>query len=311
MPMSNSRSIYNLNFRNLSLAHFLRNFSFVAISLLAPFLMAGLIAGTNSVHAQELSDNDNPEIQRVEPFQVFDNLYYIGARWVASWLLVTDQGLIVFDAMYDDLTDLAIENIRELGFDPNDVRYLIGTHAHYDHIGGARRFQQEFGAVLMMTEQDWQMTEQPPVYRDYPTPIRHLSVATGNTLNLGRTQLNFMATPGHTPGVLSTLFTVYDDGFPHTAFMFGGVGLNFEGVERTELYINSVERIQALEGIEVNIPNHPQQAGDVFARYEALQDREEGEPHPFIDPQGFYDWLDTLLVDAQAKLEQEQAAAAQ
>ncbi len=253
-------------------------------------------------------DRDDPEAQYVAPFQVFDNLYYIGARWVSSWLLVTDQGLIVFDALYDELTDLAIENIRTLGFDPNDIRYLIVTHAHYDHVGGTARFQREFGPVVMMTEEDWQMTTEPAVYREYPTPVRHLSAANGATLNLGRTQLRFMQTPGHTPGVLSTLFTVYDDGFPHNAFMFGGVGLNFEGVERTEMYIDSVRRIQQLEGIEVNIPNHAA-SGDVFERYEQLQARAEGEPHPFVDPEGFDAWLEELLVNAEAKLAQERAAA--
>lgn len=291
-------------------AHKKNQFSEALARCLFALIFTTALASAAVVQAQALSDNDNPELQRVEPFQVFDNLYYIGARWVASWLLVTDEGLIVFDALYDELTDLAIENIRELGFDPNDIRYLIVSHAHYDHIGGARRFQQEFGAVVMMTEQDWEMTEHPPVYREYPTPIRHLSVTNGATLNLGRTRLRFMTTPGHTPGVLSTLFTVYDDGFPHSAFMFGGVGLNFDGVERTELYIDSVERIQRLEGIEVNIPNHAQ-SGDVFARYEQLQEREPGEPHPFVDPEGFQTWLDTLLENAQAKLEQERAAAGQ
>ena len=282
----------------------------VAIIVLFGVLLTGSFG---AVHAQELSDNDIPEVQRVEPFQVFDNLYYVGARWVSSWLLVTNEGLIVFDALYDELTDLVIDNIRELGFDPNDIRYLIGSHAHYDHIGGARRFQQEFGAVLMMTEQDWQMTEEPPVFREYPTPIRHLSVGNGSTLNLGRTQLSFMVTPGHTPGVLSTMFTVYDDSFPHTAFMFGGVGLNFDGVERIETYINSVERIQQLDGIqiEVNVPNHPQQGIDVFALYEALQEREEGEPHPFVDPQGYNAWLESLLEAARERLESERAAAGQ
>jgi glyoxylase-like metal-dependent hydrolase (beta-lactamase superfamily II) len=111
-------------------------------------------------NAQELSGQDNPEVQRVEPFQVFDNLYYVGAKWVAAWLLETDQGLILFDSLYGDLTDLVIDGIRELGFDPDDVRYIIITHAHYDHIGGARRFQEEFGSVVMMTEADWQMTEE-------------------------------------------------------------------------------------------------------------------------------------------------------
>jgi len=263
-----------------------------------------------SLSAQELSDNDNPEIQRVEPFQVFDNLYYIGARWVASWLLVTDQGLIVFDAMYDGLTDIAIDGIRELGFDPNDIRYLIVSHAHYDHVGGARRFQEEFGAVVMMTEEDWQMTQEAPVYREYPTPIRHLSVANGSTLNLGRTGLRFMTTPGHTPGVLSTLFTVYDNGYPHNAFMFGGVGLNFSGVERTELYIDTISRLQGLQEIEVNIPNHAQ-SFDIFERAAMLEDRQEGDPHPFVDPEGFTAWLDILMKNAQDKLEDEQEAAGQ
>ena len=54
----------------------------------------------NSVSAQELSQNDDPEFQRVAPFQVFDNLYYVGAKWVSAWLLETDQGLILFDTLY-------------------------------------------------------------------------------------------------------------------------------------------------------------------------------------------------------------------
>ena len=173
--------------------------------------LSALLLFGGTLSAQELSDNDNPELQRVEPFQVFDNLYYIGARWVAAWLLVSDQGLIVFDSLYGDLTDIAIDGIRKLGFDPNDIRYLIVSHAHYDHIGGARRFQDEFNPVVMMTEEDWQMTNEPAVYRDYPTPIRHLSVITGGVINLGRTRVTFMQTPGHTPGVLSSFFTVYDE----------------------------------------------------------------------------------------------------
>lgn len=255
----------------------------------------------------QAQDRDDPEAQYVEPFQVFDNLYYIGAEWVASWLLVTDQGLIVFDALYGELTDMAINNIRDLGFDPNDIRYLIVSHAHYDHVGGAQQFQREFNAVTMMTEEDWQMTTEPAIYQDYPTPMRHLTATTGSTLNLGRTRLNFMQTPGHTPGVLSTLFTVYDDGYPHTAFLFGGVGLNFSGVERTEQYIDSIRRLQGLPNIEVNIPNHAA-SGDVFERYQALQEREEGEPHPFVDPEGWNAWLEELLAAAEAKLEEERAA---
>lgn len=276
-------------------------------SLLATALLLACLQFIGHATAQQVSDLDNLALQRVEPFQVFDNLYYIGARWVAAWLLVTDQGLIVFDSLYGDLTDLAIDGIRQLGFDPNDIRYLVITHAHYDHAGGVRQFQDEFNPVVMMTEEDWQMTTQPAEYRDYPTPVRHLSATTGGVINLGRTRVHFMQTPGHTPGVLSAFFTVYDDGYPHTAFMFGGAGLNFSGVERTETYLDSVSRIQKITDIEVNIPNHPA-SGEVFERYQRLQERQEGDPHPFVDPAGFYAWLDELKAAAEAKLAEETAA---
>ena len=257
----------------------------------------------NSSWAQQDSIDDI-ESQRIEPFQVFDNLYYVGSKWVSSWLLVSDQGLILFDSLYGDLTEIAVEGIRKLGFDPDDVRYLIVSHAHYDHVGGARRFQEEFGSVVMMTEEDWNMTTEPPIFQDYPIPIRHLSASDGSTLNLGRTRLRFFQTPGITNGVLSTRFTVYDNGYPHDAFLFGGAGLDFTGLEQTELYINSVRRLMQLEGIEVNIPNHPESA-DIFERYEILQDRSDGDPHPFVDPESWAAWLDLLLLSAQAKLDNE------
>lgn len=270
-------------------------------------LLAAVSIPQGLTSAQELSDRDNPETQRVEPFQVFDNLYYVGVKWVSAWLYVTDQGLILIDSLYGDLTDIAIENIRSLGFDPDDISYVLVTHAHYDHVGGARRFQDEFGAVVMMTETDWQMTTEPAVYQEYPTPIRHLAANDGSTLTLGREQLQFFETPGHTPGVLSIAFTVYDDGYPHEAFMFGGAGLNFSGVERTESYINSVERLQQMRGVEVNISNH-EFTGEVFARNERLKARKEGEPHPFVDPEAYYTWLESLLAAAEEKLLVERAA---
>jgi metallo-beta-lactamase class B len=273
---------------------------------LALALSLSLLA--QSLFAQDDGDLHDPEQQRVAPFQVFDNLYYIGAEWVSSWLLVTDQGLIVFDAMYDELTDLAIEGIRELGFDPNDVRYLIVSHAHYDHVGGALRFQQEFAAVTMMTEEDWAMTEQPPVFREYPKPIRHLSASDGATLNLGRTRLRFMKTPGHTPGVLSTIFTVYDNGYPHTAMLFGGDGINFTGVDRLQMYVDSIERMQTLPDIEVHVSSHPM-AGEIFERRDRLAQRQDGDPHPFVDPESWDAHLELRLRQARQQLAQEQAAA--
>lgn len=272
-----------------------------------PALLLACLFSMHQGLAQDTAGRDDPEQQRVAPFQVFDNLYYVGARWVSAWLLETDQGLILFDSLYGDLVDIAIDGIRELGFDPDDIRYLVVSHAHYDHVGGARRFQQEFGAVVLMTEADWQLTEGEPVFREYPRPMRHLSLGNGDTLNLGRTRLQFLQTPGHTPGVLSTVFTVYDNGYPHTAVMFGGAGLNFEGADRLGMYIDSVDRLLAMPDVEVNVPNHPD-SGDVFARQEMLQERQDGDPHPFVDPESWTAWLELLRHDAQARLDSETVA---
>ena len=272
-----------------------------------PTLLLTCLFGMHQGLAQGAAELDDPDLQRIPPFQVFDNLYYVGARWVSAWLLETDQGLILFDSLYGDLVDIAIDGIRELGFDPDDIRYLIVSHAHYDHIGGARRFQQEFGAVVLMTEADWQLSEGEPVFRDYPRPMRHLSLGDGDTLNLGRTRLQFLQTPGHTLGVLSTVFTVYDSGYPHTAVMFGGAGLNFEGADRLGMYIDSVGRLLSIPDVEVNVPNHPD-SGDVFARYEMLRERREGDPHPFVDPESWTAWLELLRRDAQARLDAGTAA---
>jgi metallo-beta-lactamase class B len=268
-------------------------------------LLIGFFA-INVCNAQEPVEL-NIEEERVAPFKVFDNLYYVGVKKISAWLLESDQGLILFDSLYGDLTGLAIESIRELGFDPDDIRYVIVSHAHRDHIGGARRLQEEFGSVVMMTEADWKIAAEPAIPEDYPKPIRHLSASDGSTLNLGRTRLRFFQTPGETPGVLSTRFTVYDNGYPHEAFLFGGADLNFAGIQQTELYINSVERLMQLEGIEVNIPNHPE-FGEVFERYEILLEREDGDFHPFVDPDSWDAWLEILMLNAQAKLERERLA---
>ena len=268
-------------------------------------LLIGFFA-INVCNAQEPVEL-NIEEERVAPFKVFDNLYYVGVKKISAWLLESDQGLILFDSLYGDLTGLAIESIRELGFDPDDIRYVIVSHAHRDHIGGARRLQEEFGSVVMMTEADWSIAAEPANPEDYPKPIRHLSASDGSTLNLGRTRLRFFQTPGETPGVLSTRFTVYDNGYPHEAFLFGGADLNFAGIQQTELYINSVERLMQLEGIEVNIPNHPE-FGEVFERYEILVEREDGDFHPFVDPESWDAWLEILMLNAQAKLERERLA---
>ena len=251
---------------------------------------------------------NDPVSQRVEPFQIFDNLYYVGIEWVSSYLLVTTDGLILIGSLYGDFIDNAIDGIRAVGFDPSDLKYVLVTHGHFDHVGGAARFQETYGARVGMTEADWDLAEQPPSDPRYEidVPVRDMLIADGDTLQLGDTEIRFYVTPGHTEGVLSMEFPVRDGGEEHRAFVFGGVGLNFEGVHRTNLYLDSVARIRRLAGeednpIEVNITNHAAM-GRIFERAEQAASRDEGDSHPFVDPQGFVDWLAELQRNAEEKL---------
>ena len=177
-----------------------------------------------------------------------------------------------------------------------------------DHVGGAARFQETYGARVGMTEADWELAEQPPSDPRYEidVPVHDMVIADGDTLQLGDTEIRFYVTPGHTEGVLSMEFPVRDGGEEHRAFVFGGVGLNFEGVHQTNLYLDSVARIRRLAGaegnpIEVNVTNHAEM-GRIFERAEQLASRGSSDPHPFVDPQGFVDWLAELQRNAEHKL---------
>jgi metallo-beta-lactamase class B len=249
----------------------------------------------------------DPVEQKRPPFAIFDDLYYVGIDWVSAYLIDTGDGLVLIDTAWGEYADHVLDAVRRLGFDPADVRYVLPTHGHFDHVGGAGRIQRATGARVGMTAADWEMVTEPeplvdPLERDWV-------IADGESLTLGRTRLDFFVTPGHTPGVLSIRFTVHDHGTPHTALVFGGVGLNFDGVERTAAYLASVGRLRALPGIEVNLTNHPG-GGRIFERAGALAARGAGDPHPFVDAAGWSAWLERLEAAALDKLTDERAALA-
>src|SRR6185503_3003763 len=103
---------------------------------------------------------DDVEFQKIEPFKVFDNLYYVGPGYVSVWLLTTPEGNILFDSAQEPYVDYVINNIRKVGVDPKSIRYIILSHGHLDHFGGAAKIQEASGARVVAAEEDWKMIEQ-------------------------------------------------------------------------------------------------------------------------------------------------------
>jgi metallo-beta-lactamase class B len=238
------------------------------------------------------------DARSVPPFKMFDNLYYVGIDWVCAYVVKTSGGLIMIDTLYDNFSDHTLKSVEQLGMNPKDVKYVIVTHGHNDHVGGAKTVQSVTGARLVMAEGDWVMSKLP----------RDIVVKDGDTIKLGDTALKLYLTPGHTPGVTSIEFPVFDNGKEYKAFMFGGHGQNFSGVQTTQTYINSVKRVITLAaGTQVPITNHPDPF-QIVQRGEKVAARKPAEPNPFVDPDGFTKWLNQLLTNAEKKLEEERKA---
>ena len=247
--------------------------------------------------------------QYVEPFQIFDNVYYVGIDWVAAYLIETGDGLILIDSLYGSWLPVLLNNIRELGFDPADVKYLINTHGHFDHAGGSALFQKVYGSRVVMTAEDWQVAQAKPELAVFymPTPRVDMVAEDGDTISLGDNTITLYKTPGHTEGVLSLGYTGKDGDDTHSILTLGGVGLNFSGIERTETYLDSYRRLQSMQdSFSVSLPNH-QSMGRVFDRRDLLAQRQAGQAHPFVDKPGLNRDLASLIAAAEPKLELERA----
>lgn len=250
--------------------------------------------------------------QYVVPFQIFDNVYYVGIDWVAAYLINTGDGLILIDSLYGNWLPVLLNNIRQLGFDPADVKYLINTHGHFDHAGGSALFQKLYGSRVVMTAEDWQVARAKPELAVFymPTPRVDIIAKDGDTITLGNNTITLFNTPGHTEGVLSLGYTGKDGADTHSILTLGGVGLNFSGIERTEIYLDSYRRLQSMQdNFSVSLPNH-QSMGRVFDRRDLLAQRQTGQAHPFVDKPGLSRDLASFIAAAETKLRLEKAGTA-
>jgi metallo-beta-lactamase class B len=220
-----------------------------------------------------------------DPAKVFDNLYFVGTKIHSSWALTTSEGIILIDTLYDYASDEAIVGgLKRLGLDPASVKYVIVSHGHLDHVGGAKLMQDRFGARLVMGGPDWGMIEQ-SVHR-FPNgkPKRDIVATDGQRVTLGDTSVTIVTTPGHTPGTLSMIFQVKDQGRPLTVAYNRGTAFNFvNDVAHFDIYIASQRKMAktaADAGATVLMSNHSE-FDNAVTKIKMMAARKPGEPHPF------------------------------
>ena len=223
----------------------------------------------------------DPSTWHVEPVKVFDNLYFFGQSEYAVWAITTSQGIIVLDTIFDySVEDEVVGGMKKLGLDPANIKYAVVSHAHPDHDGGARYLQDHYGTRVIMSPADWDVLDK---RTNGTKPKRDLEATDGQKLTLGDTTVTLYITPGHTPGTISSVFTVKDNGTPHVAALWGGVGLNTDK-ELVQTYIRSAQRFSDIvkqSGADIILANHTDWDRSKI-NLPMLAKRAPGSPNPYI-----------------------------
>jgi metallo-beta-lactamase class B len=216
----------------------------------------------------------------VEPVKVFDNLYFFGQSEYSVWAITTSQGIIVLDTIFDYSVEEEVANgMKKMGLDPANIKYAIVSHAHPDHAGGAKFLQEHYGTRVIMSAADYDMLDR----GNGTKPNRDMVATDGQKLTLGDTTLTLYITPGHTPGTISTLFPVKDNGTPHLVALWGGVGLNADK-ESVQTYIKSAQRFRDIvkqAGADIILSNHTDWDRSKI-NLPLLAKRTPGSPNPYV-----------------------------
>ena len=219
-----------------------------------------------------------------EPAKVADNLYFVGTQDHHSWALVGSEGIILIEALYHyAVADEVTGGFKKLGLDINKVKYAVMSHAHGDHDGGAAYLQDSIpGMRLLYGAPDWDAIDK---LTDRPggKPKRDMVATDGMKLSVGDASLQIVTMPGHTPGTLSYLFEIKDNGRPLRVAYVGGTAIPFNGTAAYyDQYIASSQKFAkaaADYGASVLLSNHTEFDNGYYKAHTAANRKSAG-PNP-------------------------------
>lgn len=226
------------------------------------------------------------------PHKVIGNIYYVGSESLSSFLFVTPQGNILLNSCFEATVPVIRSSVEKLGFKFTDIKILLGSHAHADHMQGDALVKQLTGAQVMAMEQDV-----PALMKIMPEGKPHpldRTLHDGDEVKLGGTTLTAHLTAGHTRGCTTWTTQVEDGGKMYDVVIIGSVGVNpgYQLVNNKEVpdiageYMRSFKLLRSLP-CNVPLGSHPSMY-NMQAKYAKLG---KG-PNPFIDPEGYKHELD-------------------
>jgi metallo-beta-lactamase class B len=265
---------------------------------ISALLLAGLLAGSACAEAQTVAVADS-WTARTEPVHIIDNIYYVGTVDLASYLITTPAGHILIDTGMAQSAEAIGAGISALGFKVRDVRVLLTTQAHFDHVGAFARMKAMTGARVLVSAGDAPLVEGGgkgdylfgPDYYFAPTKVDGI-VKDGESVRLGGVQLTPHLTPGHTPGDTTWTMKAKDEhGVVRTVVFAGSTTVN----PGTKLvgngqYPSIADDYRRSFAVLKNLPC------DVFLAAHAsafggpakmARARAGATPNPFIDPDGY------------------------
>ena len=241
--------------------------------------------------------------------KIIGNIYYVGTTSLASFLVVTPQGNILIDSTYERNVAVIQKSVEQLGFKFSDIKILLGSHAHADHMEGDALVKQLTGAQVMAMAEDVPALEAMKP-EGKPHPIDRV-LHDRDEVKLGGMTLVAHLTPGHTRGCTTWTMKIRDSGKTYNVVIIGSMGVN-PGVKLVNnpdvpnLAEEFTRGFKVMRSLPCDVPlgSHP----GMYRMQEKYAKLKQGGPNPFIDPAGYKIEMDIDEAMFHAVLDQQQKA---
>jgi metallo-beta-lactamase class B len=266
----------------------------VALVALYVFVSAGADAAQADLTAMFASMNA-PQ----KPFRIYGDTFYVGTHGLTAILITSPDGHILIDGDLPESASRIAENIRTLGFKPEDVKLILNSHVHYDHAGGIAELQKLSGALVAASPWSAKVLEQGMVPADDPQygiapaiePVGLvLAISDGEVMRVGPLALTARFTPGHTPGGTSwTWRSCEAERCRNIVYADSLTAVSADGFlfSRNDTYPAALTDFETSFTLLANLPcdilltPHPE-ASDLFGKLT----RRGQDPNAFVEPEG-------------------------